>query len=121
ELAVGMAAREVVEEVERPADVVGRRAEVRVQPRQVAALGDDELTLLGRLGAGRAGQRRRQRGGGAERGGGLQAISSRQMAHTLLFRAWPEPRTLRQPGCGLFSTPRAPCQDPKAPVEHRLR
>ena len=111
ELAVGMAAREVVEEVERPADVVGRRAEVRVQPRQVAALGDDQFTLLGRLGAGGAGQRRRDCGGGAERGGGLQEISSRQMAHTLLFRAWPTPRALRQRRCGLFSTPRAPCQE----------
>ena len=55
ELAVRVPARQVVEEVERDADVVRRRAEVRVELGDVAALGGDQLLLLGGLGLRRAG------------------------------------------------------------------
>src|SRR5207249_7260622 len=49
ELAVGAPARQVVEDVERDTDVVRRRAQVRVQVGDVAALGDDEVALRGGL------------------------------------------------------------------------
>src|SRR5207244_12606251 len=46
QLAVGTPARQVVEDVERDADVVRRRAQVGIQVGDVAALGDDEIALL---------------------------------------------------------------------------
>ena len=52
ELAVGVARGQVVEDVEAPADVVGRRAEVGIELRDVSALGDDQLPLLRGLGVG---------------------------------------------------------------------
>src|SRR5262249_33715941 len=49
ELAIRVPAREVVENVERDADVLGRRAEMGIEPRDVAPLSGDELFLLSRL------------------------------------------------------------------------
>src|SRR6516164_5335316 len=55
-----MPARQVVEEIERDADVLRRGAEVRVELGDVARLGGDELLLLGGLGMRRAPERLRQ-------------------------------------------------------------
>jgi hypothetical protein len=60
-------ARQIVEEIERDTDVLGRRAEVRIELGDVTRLGGDELLLLGGLGLRRAGERLRQRAGHAER------------------------------------------------------
>jgi len=54
-----MPARQVVEEIERDADVLRRGAEVRVELGDVARLGGDELLLLGGLGMRRAPERLR--------------------------------------------------------------
>ena len=62
QLAVRMAVRQVVEDVERDADVVRRGREVGIEPGEVAALGDDELALLGRLGGGAPWRRALQQG-----------------------------------------------------------
>src|SRR5262249_12937682 len=79
ELAVRVAGREVVVDVERHADVVGRRAEVRIELRDVAALRHDQLALLGRLGSGARGERDGGGAGGAERGRALEHIASSQL------------------------------------------
>src|SRR5438128_398621 len=68
ELAVRVAGHQIVEEVERHADVVGRSREVRVELRDVAALGDDQLRLRRRLGARGSRTRSGHRRGGAEGG-----------------------------------------------------
>src|SRR5439155_635549 len=68
-------------QVEGDPDVVGRRAVVGIELRDVAALGDDELTLLRALGAGGAGQRRGQCGGGAGDAGRLQQLATGETAH----------------------------------------
>src|SRR5262249_8919113 len=81
ELAVRMTRHEVVEQVERDSDVVRRRAEVRIEFRDIAALGDDELTLLGRLCADGAGERRRQCGSGAGDAGSLQKLATGETGH----------------------------------------
>src|SRR5205807_8605840 len=49
--------------------------------RDVTPLGDDQLTLLGRLGAGRSGQSRRQGSGGAGDAGRLQQLATGETAH----------------------------------------
>ncbi len=74
ELAVRMAAREVVEEIEGDADVVRRCAEVRVELRDVAALSGDELLLLRRLSLGR--RRLVERCRDAQRRPALQQLTS---------------------------------------------
>src|SRR6266850_2011596 len=63
---VGVARGQVVEDIEAPADVVGGRAEVRIELRYVSALGDDQLSLLSGLGVDRARQCLRQRAGEAD-------------------------------------------------------
>ncbi|NUN51967.1 MAG: AAA family ATPase, partial [Planctomycetaceae bacterium] len=57
ELAVRVAARQVVEDVERRADVVRRRVHVRIERGHVAPLGDHQLSLGRRLGRRRPCQR----------------------------------------------------------------
>ena len=57
ELAIGMAAGQVVEDVEAPANVVGGSAEVWIELGDVAALSDHELLLLGGLRVRRSGKR----------------------------------------------------------------
>jgi hypothetical protein len=69
-------ARQIVEEIERDTDVLGRRAEVRVELGDVARLGGDELLLLGGLGLRRAGERLRQRAGHAERCRALEQLAT---------------------------------------------
>src|SRR5690349_3910788 len=66
QLAVRVAARQVVEEIERDADVLGRRAEMRIEPRDVAALGGDKLLLLSSLRLHRARKDLRQPTGRSE-------------------------------------------------------
>src|SRR5262249_7058256 len=73
ELAIRMATREVVEEVEGHADVIRGCAEMRVEFRDIPALRGDELLLLRGLSPGLAGER----GGGAESGGAFQQLTSR--------------------------------------------
>src|SRR5262249_56165431 len=72
---VGVGGREVVEQVERDADVVGGRAVVRVELGDVAALGGDELTLLGGLGPRRAWEPL-QRAGHTDRGRALEQLAT---------------------------------------------
>src|SRR5262249_17341070 len=72
ELAVRMAADEVVVEVERDPDVVGRRAHVGIEERDVAGLGDDQLPLLRGLGS-RAPPARRAPAGAAGAAAGISA------------------------------------------------
>jgi hypothetical protein len=76
QLAVGMPAREVVEIIEAPADVVGSGAEVGIELRNVPALGDDELLLLCRLGPRCDGRELGHRAGHAERRGSLEQFTS---------------------------------------------
>ena len=76
ELAVGVPAHQVVEEVERDPDVVGRGAEVRVELGDVAALRPHQLALLGGLGRGGACQRVGDRGDRASGGGALEKVTS---------------------------------------------
>src|SRR5206468_1810311 len=85
ELAVGPATGEVVEDVERDADVVRRRALVRIERRDVTALGDDQLLLLRRLRGRRARKTGRERGHRARRGGGLEHVTSGDLCHTRLL------------------------------------
>jgi hypothetical protein len=103
ELAVGPAAREVVEHVERDADVVRRRAHVGIERRDVPTLGDQQLALLGGLGGGRTSQSARQGGGGAGQGRALEKISTSH-CHTAFLLAemwdWALSRA-----CGLAWTP----------------
>jgi hypothetical protein len=79
ELAVWMPAHQVVEEVEGPADLVGRRAEMGIEVGDVSALADDELLLLGRLRPGRAGERAGQRNGRAGDGRSLDELTTGQV------------------------------------------
>src|SRR5262249_57587093 len=74
-LAVRVAAREVVEQVERDADVVGGRAVVRIELGDVAALGGDELPLLGGLGPRRAWEPL-QRAGHTDHGRALEHLAT---------------------------------------------
>ena len=109
ELAVRMAADQVVEDVERDADVVGRGAEVRVELGDVAALGDDQLPLLRGLGLGgdprSAGAPRRPRRGPAAAFSNSRRVNS---THTHLFqRGARAPRNLDGEGSGSILVRRA--------------
>src|SRR5215470_10891815 len=61
-----MPARQVVEEIERDADILGGRAEMRVKLGDVPRLGNDKLLLLRALGLRRPPERLRCRAGHAE-------------------------------------------------------
>src|SRR5262249_21655791 len=76
QLAVRVPARQVVEEIERDADVLRRRAEMGIEFRDVAALGGDKLLLLSRLRLRRARKDLRQPTGHSECGRGLEQITA---------------------------------------------
>src|SRR5213078_1460729 len=86
ELAVRMARHQVVEDVERDADVIGRGAEVRIELGDVPALGDDQLTLRRRLGGRGSRKRSGERRGGAEGGRPLEWLASCDLDHNGLRR-----------------------------------
>src|SRR5262249_35264867 len=75
---------EVVEDVEGHADVVRRGREVRIELRDVATLGNDQLPLLGRLGGDGPGRSAFQNGRrgcpDTERGSALQEGAARETA-----------------------------------------
>src|SRR5581483_4184500 len=83
ERVVGVAPRQVVEEVERDPDVVRGRGEVRVELRDVAALADHQLAALGGLAGGgpsRAGAERGRGGPDPQGGSALEERAPREPA-----------------------------------------
>jgi hypothetical protein len=77
QLAVRVTAGQVVEEVEGDADLVGVGAEVRVELRDVATLGGDQLLLLRGLGLRVPQPDGRHHPGGAEHGRPFEQLASR--------------------------------------------
>ncbi len=85
ELAIRVTARQIVEDIEAPADLVGRGAEVGIELRDVTALRDDQLPLLGRLGVSRSRHRARQRSSHTQGRRTFQQLTSRHV-HALGLR-----------------------------------